>query len=46
MTIEKILPTVLIVIDVCAAVVYLWQGDIRHFYYWICAGGITAAATF
>lgn len=33
----KIFPSTLIFLDICAAVVYLFNGDIRHFIYWIAA---------
>jgi len=42
---EKILPTVLIVIDVCASVPYFVQGDWRLGFYWIFAGGLTFCVT-
>lgn len=43
---EQILPTALIVIDVLAAGVYLYGGDMRKVVYWIAAGALTAAVTF
>jgi hypothetical protein len=42
----KILPTVLIVIDIMAALVYLKCGDYKHFGYWVSAACITFFATF
>jgi hypothetical protein len=41
----KILPTVLIVIDVLAAIVYGWTGDWRRCLYWLFAGGLTYVVT-
>jgi len=43
---EKIFPTILIVLDVCAAVVYFSCGDIRHAVYWLAAATITASVTY
>ena len=42
----KLLPILLIVIDVCAAAVYAKHGDWHRVGYWICAAGITYFATF
>jgi len=42
---EKILPTILIVIDVCASIPYGMQGDWRKCVYWLCAGGLTYVVT-
>lgn len=42
---EKILPTVLIIIDIGASVPYLLQGNWRMFGYWICAGLLTFFVT-
>ena len=42
----QILPTALIVIDVFAAGVYLWNGDIRKVIYWIAAAVLTGAVTY
>jgi hypothetical protein len=38
---EKIFPTMLIVINVLAAVVYVTKGDYPRTGYWIMAAGIT-----
>jgi hypothetical protein len=43
---EKIFPAVLIVLDICAAVVYGWQGDVRHAVYWFSAAVLTITVTF
>jgi len=42
----KLLPLLLITIDFCAAFVYLFYGDIKHFIYWIAAGVLTICVTF
>lgn len=42
---EKILPTVLIVIDVCAAVGYVPTGQWRMVVYWIAAAVLTYTVT-
>lgn len=42
----KLFPVVLIVLDVCAAVAYGWDGDIRRFIYWMAAATLTASITF
>jgi hypothetical protein len=46
MEVQKILPTILIIIDILAALVYLKQGDIRRVIYWIAAAILTASVTF
>lgn len=46
MKVEQIFPTVLIALDVCAALVYGWQGDVRHLIYWAAAATLTATVTF
>lgn len=40
------LPTLLIVIDCVAAIVWLDSGDIRRAVYWLAAAVITASVTF
>ena len=42
----KIFPVTLIVLDVCAGIVYLINGDMRKFIYWISAAILTASVTF
>ena len=42
----KILPAVLMVIDVGASVVYLCDGDVRRSIYWFSAAILTASVTF
>ncbi len=43
---EKILPLLLIIIDVLASAVYLSNGDIKRFVYWIAAAVLTFTVTF
>jgi len=43
--IKSIFPITLIVLDVCAAVVYLCCGDVRRFIYWIAAAVLTLTVT-
>jgi hypothetical protein len=40
----KILPTVLMVIDIIAALVYLKCGDYKHFGYWVSAACIVVVS--
>lgn len=42
---EKILPTILIIIDIGASIPYLAQGDWRKTIYWLCAAGLTYVVT-
>ena len=42
----KIFPTVLIALDVAAAVVYAVAGDWRRAIYWFVAGVLTATVTY
>lgn len=43
---EKAFPILLITLNLCAAIVYLYHGDIRHAIYWGSAGVLTASITF
>ncbi len=43
---EKVFPFVLMALDVCAAVGYACQGDVRRMVYWIAAAVLTATVTF
>jgi len=43
---EKLFPTILIILDVCAAGVYLCNGDVRKTVYWIAAAALTTAVTY
>lgn len=42
----KIFPTILIALDVAAAVVYAAAGDWRRTIYWFAAGVLTASVTY
>ena len=42
---EKIFPTILIVIDICASVPYILQGNWRMSIYWIAAACLTYVVT-
>jgi hypothetical protein len=42
---EKIFPTLLIIIDVLAAIVYIIKGDFKHFVYWMAAAILTFSVT-
>lgn len=42
----KIFPTILIVLDVVASIVYLSSNDWRRAIYWIAAAVLTATVTF
>ena len=42
----QILPSVLIVIDVAAALVYAYARDYKHALYWLSAATLTATVTF
>jgi len=42
----KLFPTILIVLDLCAAVGYAFKGDVRHIIYWIAAAVLTACVTY
>jgi hypothetical protein len=39
-------PSLLILIDLAAAAVYLSHGDLKHTIYWIAAATLTACVTF
>lgn len=43
---NKLFPSVLILLDLGASVVYLVQKDYRHAVYWFSAATLTAAVTF
>lgn len=43
---ELVFPTALVTLDVAAAAVYLWHGDVRHFIFWIAAATLTATVTY
>lgn len=39
-------PIILILLDICAAVVYLLSGDIRHGAYWLAAAILSICVVF
>lgn len=43
---QLIFPSILIVLDVCAAIAYACNGDIRKVIYWAAAAVLSAAVTF
>lgn len=42
---DQILPTALMVIDLAAGAVCLYDGDMRRFIYWTAAATLTASVT-
>jgi hypothetical protein len=42
---EKFFPTCLIVLDICAAVMYVPTGDWRRVIYWLAAAVLTTVVT-
>jgi hypothetical protein len=46
MTPQQLFPSALIVLDLCAALVYAWGRDWRHGLYWLAAATLTACVTF
>jgi hypothetical protein len=42
---EKIFPTLLAILDVCAAMGYIPSGDWRHVIYWLAAATLTTCVT-
>ena len=42
----KFFPTVMIVLDLAAAVVYLYHGDFRKVIYWAAAAVLTTSVTY
>ena len=44
--IEKIMPTILIIMFIISAIIYFCYGDIRHGIYWLAAAVLNAAITF
>lgn len=46
MKLEKLFPTLLIVLDICAALAYMPAGDWRRIVYWLAAAVLTACVTF
>lgn len=41
----RVFPTILIVLDVCAALVYVSHGDWRKVVYWLAAATLTSVVT-
>ncbi|OPY13681.1 MAG: hypothetical protein A4E66_00683 [Syntrophus sp. PtaB.Bin001] len=46
MTKELIFPTILIVLDICAALAYMPSCDWRKVVYWLAAAVLTSAVTY
>jgi hypothetical protein len=46
MRFEKLFPTLLIFLDICAALSYLPAGDWRRVIYWLAAATITTVVTY
>ena len=42
---QNLFPTLLIILDVCAAAVYMPAGDWRKVVYWLAAATLTAVVT-
>jgi hypothetical protein len=42
---EKILPTILVIIDIAASIPYAFDGNWRKAVYWLCAAGLTYVVT-
>lgn len=42
----KLFPAILIILDICAAIVWLCNGNIRQAVYWIAAAILTVTVTF
>ena len=43
---EKIFPTMLIILDVASAAVYVTKGDARKVTYWLAAAALTFVVTY
>jgi hypothetical protein len=43
---KYLFPSILIVLDIGAALIYLTQGDWKRFIYWIAAAVLTATVTY
>jgi len=43
---SRILPTILIVIDILAGVIYLTNGDVKKCIYWLSAATLTYTVTY
>lgn len=42
----KLFPTILIILDVCAAIPYACKCDVKHAIYWLAAATLTACVTY
>jgi hypothetical protein len=42
----KIFPTILMILDLCASLVYVLDGDWRKTVYWAAAGALTFVVTY
>jgi len=42
---QKLFPTILIVLDICAALAYVPTGDWRRVVYWLAAATLTTVVT-
>lgn len=45
MNIQTLFPVILIVLDICAGIVYGYAGDWRHCIYWFSAAALTICVT-
>jgi len=43
---EKLFPTILIILSICAGIVYAVKGDVRHAGYWFSAALLNAFVTY
>ena len=43
---QQIFPTILMILDLCAAAVYAQHGDFRRMIYWMAAASLTASITY
>lgn len=43
---NNLFPVLLIFIDMCASIVYLCYGDLKHSVYWLSAAVLTICVTF
>lgn len=46
MKIVRLFPIVLIILDICAGIIYGINGDFRRLIYWFAAAILTASVTF
>jgi hypothetical protein len=45
-SLEKILPTIMIAINILSAIVYMSNGDYKRCIYWVAAAVLTATVTY